>query len=140
MSRIFWDTNLFIYLLEGSGIFAAQVKSLRARMQARQDQLFTSALTFGEILVKPTELGDTKAIDYYRKLLRTSAIVLPFEENAAVVYAGLRQDRSLRPPDAIQLACAASVGMDLFITNDMRLHTKLVPGIKFIAPLDRVPI
>jgi len=140
MSRIFWDTNLFIYLFEDFGGFTSQVATLRSRMLTRGDELFTSAVTLGEILVKPMQKGDTKAVAYYQKLLTTTAAVLPFEEKAAVVYARLRVDRSLRPPDAMQLACAASAGVDLFITNDVRLHSRQIPGIQFIVPLDRVPI
>ncbi len=140
MSRVFWDTNLFIYLFEDFGGFTSQVATLRSRMLTRGDELFTSAVTLGEILVKPMQKGDTKAVAYYQKLLTTTASVLPFEEKAAVVYARLRGDRSLRPPDAIQLACAASAGVDLFITNDARLHSRQIPGIQFIVPLDRVPI
>jgi len=140
MSRVFWDTNLFIYLFEDFGGFTSQVATLRSRMLTRGDELFTSAVTLGEILVKPMQKGDTKAVAYYQKLLTTTAAVLPFEEKAAVVYARLRVDRSLRPPDAMQLACAASAGVDLFITNDARLHSRQIPGIQFIVPLDRVPI
>jgi hypothetical protein len=57
-------------------------------------------------------------------------------------YASLRQDRasSLRAADAIQLACAASAGVDLFVTNDNRLHGKHVSGIQFIVPLELVPL
>jgi uncharacterized protein len=140
MSRVFWDTNLFIYLFEDFGGFTSQVATLRSRMLTRGDELFTSAVTLGEILVKPMQMGDTKAVAYYQKLLTTAAAVLPFAEKAAVVYARLRADRSLRPPDAMQLACAASAGVDLFITNDARLHSKQISGIQFIVPLDRVPI
>ena len=140
MSRVFWDTNLFIYLFEDFGGFTSQVATLRSRMLTRGDELFTSAVTLGEILVKPMQKGDAKAVAYYQKLLTTTAAVLPFEEKAAVVYARLRADRSLRPPDAMQLACAASAGVDLFITNDARLHSKQISGIQFIVPLDRVPI
>jgi predicted nucleic acid-binding protein len=140
MSRIFWDTNLFIYLFESYGPLSKQVAALRSRMIARRDQLLTSAMTLGEILVKPNRSGDTKAAAYYQKLITTTAVVVPFEEKAALAYARIRTDRSLRPPGAIQLACAASEGVDLFITNDTRLHSKQIAGIQFIAPLDRAPI
>ena len=109
-------------------------------MIIRGDQLFTSAITLGEILVKPVQNGDAKAVAYYQKVISSTAVLIPFEENAALVYARVRADRSLRPPDAIQLACAASAGVDLFITNDILLHSKQIPGIQFIVPLDRVPI
>jgi predicted nucleic acid-binding protein len=66
--------------------------------------------------------------------------MLPLDIAAAKIYASLRSDRSLRAPDAIQLACAAAAGVDLFVTNDARLQGKHVNGIQFIVPLDRVPI
>lgn len=139
MSRIFWDTNLFIYLIEGSGTLLQQTKALREKMLVRGDELLTSTITLGEVLVKPIELRDAKAISFYENLLKTTARLLPFEEKAAMMYARLRADRTLRPPDVIQLACAATAGVDLFITNDTRLLTKQVPGIQFIVPLDRLP-
>ena len=140
MSRVFWDTNLFIYLFEDSGTLTDQVSILRGRMLARGDQLLTSTITLGEILVKPAGNGDAKAVAYYRDLVKNTALLVPFEEEAAMVYAQLRGDRSLRAPDAIQLACAGAAGVDLFITNDLRLQGKRVPGVQFIVALDRVPI
>jgi hypothetical protein len=58
MSRVFWDTHLFIYLFEDYGPLSKATAALRTKMLARGDQLLTSALTLGEILVKPTEQGD----------------------------------------------------------------------------------
>ena len=55
MSRIFWDTNLFIYLIEDHGELSERVAKLRKRMIERNDDLYTSTLTLGEILVKPLE-------------------------------------------------------------------------------------
>jgi predicted nucleic acid-binding protein len=140
MSVVFWDTNLFIYLWEDFGKLSGQVLALRSRMLTRGDELLTSAMTLGEILVKPIQSGDAKAVAYYQNLILTTATVIPFAEKAAIVYARLRADRSLRAPDTIQLACAAAAGTDLFITNDARLHSMQIPGIQFIVPLDRVPI
>jgi predicted nucleic acid-binding protein len=69
--------------------------------------------------------------------LRAIATIVPFDENAAPRYADIRADRTIRPPDAIQLACAAAAGVDLFITNDDRLSRKQVSGVKFITSLER---
>ncbi len=140
MSRIFWDTNLFIYLFEDYGGFSKAVANLRAKMLARGDQLLTSTLTLGEILVKPAEHADTELARKYEEAITATSILLSFDTEAARIYASLRCDRSLRAPDAIQLACAASAGVDLFITNDARLQGKHIAGIQFIASMDRVPI
>lgn len=140
MSRIFWDTNLFVYLIEDFGTLSDRVAELRARMLDRRDQLVTSALTLGEVLVKPIEAGRDDLREAYEDALSRGALILPFDRAAARSYGRIRSDRSIRPPDAIQLACASSNDVDLFITNDDRLSRKSIPGIQFISSLDRVPL
>jgi predicted nucleic acid-binding protein len=140
MSRVFWDTNLFIYLFEDYGKFSKTTVELRTKMIDRGDQLFTSALTIGEILVKPTQAGNAELCRKYERAISAAAVIIVFDLKAAKLYASVRTDRSVRAPDAVQLACAASAGVDLFVTNDSRLHGKHVPGIQFIVPLERVPI
>lgn len=140
MSRIFWDTNLFIYLFEDYQALSKITAELRQKMLSRGDQLLTSTLTIGEVLTKPLEFGAIDLCDRYEKAITTTSALVSFDLRAARIYASLRQDRALRAPDAVQLACAASVGVDLFVTNDGRLQGKHVAGIQFIAPLHSVPI
>jgi predicted nucleic acid-binding protein len=140
MSRIFWDTNLFIYLWEDYGDLSQAVQDLRTKMLRRGDQLLTSTFTLGEILVKPTLAGNIELCKKYEYAIASSALLIPLDTTVAKIYASIRRDRFLRAPDVIQLASAASVGADLFVTNDTRLQGKQVAGIQFIVPLDRVPI
>ena len=137
MSRIFWDTNLFVYLVEDRGARAEQVVALRHWMIEREDELLTSALTLGEVLVKPMETGDEELMRRYEHAIGAGATVLPFDDRAAPRFAAIRRDRSIGAPDAIQLACAAAARVDLFITNDDRLSRKNIRGIQFIQSLDR---
>lgn len=140
MSRIFWDTNLFIYLFEDYGELSKRVSSLRQSMLKRGDQLVTSTLTLGEVLVKPFERGEDELARKYERTITATSQMLPFDTKAAAIYARLRSDRSIRAPDAIQLACAAAAGVDLFITNDAHLQDKHVEGIQFIVSLERAPL
>jgi predicted nucleic acid-binding protein len=137
VSRVFWDTNLFIYLFEGRGPSAERVVELRQRMVERGDQLVTSALTLGELLVKPMEMANPALAERYQATIEQAALVLPFSAEVAPLYARIRADRGIRAPDAIQLACAAAAGVDLFVTNDDRLARRVVPGIQFIVSLER---
>ena len=137
MSRVFWDTNLFIYLIEDYGELSERVAGIRKRMNERRDELYTSALTLGEILIKPLEANDEILARRYEAALLQGAVVIPFDVDAARLYAGIRNDRAIRPPDAIQLACAAQARVDLFITNDDRLSTKSIPRIHFVTSLQR---
>ncbi|HUL34231.1 MAG TPA: type II toxin-antitoxin system VapC family toxin [Candidatus Eisenbacteria bacterium] len=140
MSRIFWDTNLFLYLFKGSAQYGRRVAEFREAMLRRGDLPVTSTLTLGEVLVKPVKEGDTRLQREYSAAIPAAAVLLPFDEKAAQVYAQLRSDKSVRAPDAIQLACAGSFGVDLFVTNDSRLHALPVQGIQFITSLERLPI
>jgi predicted nucleic acid-binding protein len=140
MSRVFWDTNLFIYLFEDYGALSKAVAQLRSKMLERGDQLLTSTLTLGEILVKPTERGESELCVKYERAISSAATLIGFDVKAAKVYAALRSERSLKAPDAIQLACASSASVDLFVTNDERLQGRHVDGIQFIVPLEKVPI
>ena len=137
MSKIFWDTNLFVYLVEDLGERAERVATLRHRMVERGDELLTSALTLGAVLVKPLEAGNDELARRYEMVIGTSATVLSFDSQAARKFAEIRKSGSIRPPDAIQLACAAATGTDLFITNDERLSRKVVQGIHFIQSLEK---
>jgi predicted nucleic acid-binding protein len=140
VSRIFWDSNIFIYLFENNPDFSQTVEDLWKNMLRRRDQLLTSSLTLGEVLVKPAAMGDYALCRQYESTLQNSATILPFELKAARRYSAIRSSTTIKGPDAIQLACASEAGVDLFVTNDRRLQGKQVEGIQFIASLDQVPI
>jgi predicted nucleic acid-binding protein len=140
MSKVFFDTNVFIYMFEGIEPNRTRTLEIRKRILERGDRIVTSAMTLGEVLVKPTKLAQTSLIEQYDRAIRSTAQVVSFDASVAWRYASLRATHTLRNADAIQLACAAHFGVDLFITNDKNLHKLDVPGIGFIAPLDKVPL
>ena len=140
MSRVFWDTNLFIYLFEGSSAMSQRVVQLRESMRSRGDQLLTSALTLGEVLVKPIRSGEPDLVRAYEEAITQTAMVVPFDAKAARIFARLRASRTVSAPDAIQLACASVAGTDVFITNDERLQRNQVEGIQFVVSLENSPL
>jgi predicted nucleic acid-binding protein len=137
VSRIYWDTMLFIYWLEDHPQFAKRVGAIRARMEQRGDQLITGAFTFGEVLAGVYRKGSADLARESRRLLESVVSqVIPFDLETAEHYARIRGTLGLLPADAIHLASAAQAGTDLFLTNDKKLMGKFVPGIQFIAMLD----
>lgn len=140
MARIFWDTNLFIYLFERNAEWSDRVIEFRRRMVERGDELLTSYLTVGEALTKPRETGNAFLEKSYLSFFVNGPVELvALEIEAAKRYSDIRGHWRIRPADAIQLACAAAAGTDLFVTNDNRLSTMAVPGITFITGIDRIP-
>jgi predicted nucleic acid-binding protein len=140
MARIFWDTNLFIYLFEHNAKWSGRVVEFRRRMLERGDELFTSYLTVGEALTKPREMGNAFLEKSYLNFFVNGPVeLIAFEFEAAKRYADIRGRWRIRPPDAMQLACAAAAAIDLFVTNDSRLSATTVPGITFITGIERIP-
>jgi len=141
MSRIFLDTNFFIYLIEGAGPRAVRAQYLAHAFVSRRDEILTSVMTVGEVLVMPFRHGDFALARRYRQAFKGKGVtVLPFVEPAAEAFARIRNRGSIKPPDAIQLATAATAGCDLFLTNDDRLQGTTVPGIHFITTFEKAPI
>ena len=118
--KVFWDTNLFIYLWENSELTD---KALRLAEQLSNEGavLCTSSLTLGEILVRPFSEEKLEEVENYVHWFQDIEII-SFGQREAITFARLRgQIPALKPPDAIQLSCAVSAGATQFVTNDNRL-------------------
>jgi predicted nucleic acid-binding protein len=138
MSRIYWDTMLFIYWLEENPDFGKRVDAIWSQMQKRNDQLITGALSLGEVLAGAYRRGaDRERIAEVRAAFESAVSeVIPFTAEAADLFGQIKGSAKIPSADAIHLACAASVGTDLFLTNDKNLVGRVIPGIHFIAGLD----
>jgi len=137
MSRIYWDSMLFVYFLEGHSQFGPRVRQIHQEIIRRGDSLCTSIFTVGELLTGPEKTKAFLRVKETKEYFQSEEIVLiPFTIRTAEVYAKIRAANSVLPADAIHLASAAEAQADLFLTNDKKLQRLNIPGIKFIAGLD----
>lgn len=137
MSLVYWDTMLFVYLIEKHPEHAARVRQILAAIDKRRDSLCTSVFTLGEILTGAYKREAVEVAAQVREILRPPRVeLLPFTAKTADVFARIRAENRVTPADAIHLACAAEAGVNLFLTNDRRLTGLIVPGIDFIAGMD----
>lgn len=137
MSRIYWDTMLFIYWIEDHPRYGRRVLQLLEKMKQRQDQLCTSSFAVGEVLVGPYKADAAETARTIRNVFRLPLIeVIPYTAETSDLYARIRAKHGVSAADAIHLACAAQARIDLFLTNDNALIGKVIPGIQFIAGLD----
>jgi len=137
MRRIYWDSMLFVYFLEGNAQFGARVRQIHQEMTKRGDLLCTSIFTLGELLTGPEKTKAFARVKETKEYFESEEVeLIPFTIRTAEAYAKIRAANSVLPADAIHLASAADVQADLFLTNDKELQRLNVPGIKFIAGLD----
>jgi predicted nucleic acid-binding protein len=134
MSRIFWDSMLFNFLLDDHPHYATRVRDILERSLNRGDSLFTSHLVLGEVMAGAERSPNRhKRIAVQSEFDKLGFLYLPFDGGAVGPFSLLRARTKVRTADAIHLACAASAGIDLFLTGDKELVKLDVPGIQFIA-------
>ena len=136
MSLVYWDSMLFVYLLEPHPVFGPAVDALLDGVIRRGDTLCTSIFCAGEVLAGPRKSGSASAADAVKRFFSSGNIlVLPFTIETADRFAIIRAGTRVNPADAVHLAAAAEAGVDLFFTNDHALQKLSIPGIKFFADL-----
>ena len=105
MSRIYWDSMLFIYWLDDNPLFAKRVTAIHSRMREREDQLITSAFTLGEVLAGAYRRGMAPRASEVRDLLLSLVSELAsFTADTADHYARIRGTSGVTAADAIHLA------------------------------------
>lgn len=137
MSLVYWDSMLFVYMLEAHSIYGPVVGRLLNSMIRRGDTLCTSVFSAGEVLAGPRRRGSSSEVDMIKQFFAGGTVrVLAFTLETADRFASIRAANRVRPADAIHLATAAEAGVDVFFTNDTELRKNSIPGIKFFADLD----
>lgn len=118
--RVYLDTNIFIYGIEGFERFEDEVGALFSAVDRGNIEAATSELTLAEALVKPFEEGNMTHQQIYQETLqsRASFHLVPVNRPLLVESARLRAATGLRLPDAIHLAAAQEVECSTLLTND----------------------
>ena len=137
MTRVYWDSMLFIYLLEENPAFCEKVRKILNQIVSREHILSTSVFSIGEILTGPRKQGSISGVDAVKRYFLSGAVdILPFTEATADRYSIIRGANRVSQADGIHLASAAESGTDVFFTNDDDLRKLSIPGIKLFADLD----
>jgi uncharacterized protein len=137
VNRVYWDSMMFIYLLEANPVFGPKVRRMHEGMLRRGDILCTSIFTVGEVLTGPRKRNDLAGLGALKKFFGGTEIeILPFTTEAADRYSMIRASARVHQADGIHLAIAAAAGVDLFVTNDDELRRLTIKGIRFFADVD----
>lgn len=127
------DSMIFIYLLDEDERFWDKVEALFDRIESGEIKAVTSIVSVIEILSPDKYLDDNQTkTEISRFFQETPGLaVFPVDWEISQKAAELRREnRSLRTPDAIQLATAIIGGADIFITNDRKLRSLKLGSLK----------
>lgn len=118
--RVYLDTNIFIYLIEGNDRYQGITNELAKSLSNDDFEAFSSHITLTEILPPLVKRGDEDVISATIDLLKDSGLTSLAAADADVcIQAGfLRGELGMKTPDAIHVATAVSQRCDIFLTND----------------------
>jgi predicted nucleic acid-binding protein len=121
--RVYFDTMIFIYLIEGSDEFKNQLTEITNILLDGDTEIVTSELTLCETLVVPFRNNDIKMIDKYRQFIEKSGAfeLCPTTLDTYIRASLYRAQFGLKTSDSIHVATAVEAGCDVFITNDKPL-------------------
>lgn len=137
MSRIYWDSMIFIYWFENHPRYVRRIDQILGKMMQRGDLLCTSTFTLAEVLTGAYRRGDDELALRIKKGFENPSIqTLSFTTTTADLYARIRGSFRFSQADALHLASAAEAKTDVFLTNDQALVGKTVPGIQFVAGIN----
>lgn len=130
--RVYLDTNIFIYALEGYPEFVDELTEFFESLDEGSLSAVTSELTLAEVLVRPFMDGNTERQTAYQQALQSSQglEVVLVDRNVLIESARLRSVANLRLPDAIHGATARLTECETFLTNDRRLLA--IPNIEVV--------
>ena len=123
-ARIYVDTNIWIYFLEGHPSFAPKIRAFFLAANASSALLVTSEMTIAECLLKPARDGDEEKISAYEALFDGGNIeILPMDGALARRAALAGGALGLKLIDAIHYVSAREAGCRYFLTGDGRFKT-----------------
>lgn len=137
MGLIHLDAGVIIGFLDGDDAHHEAARAALSDALSRGDRLSIAASALAECLVGPARRGP-KAIDLVRTVIdRLPAPVVELNAEIATQAAVLRaRHRSLRLPDALVIATAATSGADHLITTDRKWPT--TKAMKLNVSIERI--
>lgn len=138
--KVYLDTNIIIYAVEGFADVAAQIRALLSAMDNAEIVALTSELTVAEVLVKPLKDKNETVQQAYKTFLTPTPVLqlAPVTRDVLEEAARVRAPTHLKLPDAIHLATAKLGGCDSFLTNDDLFKRVEAKNIKMLSELNLI--
>ena len=125
MKRLFLDTCVLIYFLEGYAEFGPAAKKLLAMVEKGDLKASISTLTLTELLTGPYRAkNDLLALEYHALLFHFPHLdIVDIDVDIAVEAARIRGTYNYSTPDSLLLSAALQVKAAAFVTTDRKLFS-----------------
>jgi predicted nucleic acid-binding protein len=136
--RVYVDSNVLIYAVEGVPATAGPAKELIKFLRTQRGLMFTSEITLAEVLAPSKRRGawplQAKRRAYLDLLVFSGTVnLVPITREILIHTADLRKIAPLKLPDAIHLETAIRSKCGFLVTGDTDFK-KLPSGMKKVNP------
>ena len=124
VSRLYLDTNLFIYFLEESTLFADKVEKVFNICEKENISVFTSEITITECLIGAYKKENLLLIEKYKDFFQeVSEIIniIPISSEILWDIPKVKAQSFLKLIDRLHITTAISCVCDGFLTNDKKI-------------------
>ena len=135
--RIGIDSNVLIYLLDGTGRLADVAGELIDGIAEGLAEGVLTTLALAEICSGPAQAGEPDLVERYADELRSleNVRLVSLTAEMAVDAAALRGRSGISLADAVHLASAVNAGATAFVTNDRRLKSTPQLAVIYLSQL-----
>ena len=118
--KIYFDTNIFIYIIEGSIQYQRTIDELTRSIIKKDFEAYTSYITLTEILPPLVKRANKDIISGTIEFIRGKGFfnLSSVHEEVCLQAGFLRGELGMKTPDALHVATAIHQGCTLFLTND----------------------
>lgn len=139
LKSLFLDTAPIIYYIEAHPLYGPLMKEMVDSCLSGDVEAYTSVITITEVLPKPVSQDKVQLVETFMHFLKDEEYLnlMSISPEIAEAAGGLRAKySSLKTMDALQIAAAIDAGVDIFVTNDIKL--KQVSEIRVVVLQDYV--
>jgi len=124
-SKIYIDTNLFIYYFENNPKYTSKVESIFEESIDKNIQLISSELLYLELLVLPNKERNNKILNLYKNIedYMPSLKLINISKEILIGASEIRARYNYRSPDSIHLATAKVEKCKYFYGADKNLKS-----------------
>lgn len=130
--RVYIDTNIFIYFLDGQEPFLTMVYPFLEALINGEIIGYTGDAVIAETMVQPYKLGNIAMIEQFKAFFAQDDFltILPHDDKAFDLAAKLSGTKGMKLVDSLHMATALQAGCDYLITHDKGI--KPVDGIRIV--------
>lgn len=122
-SKIYLDTNVFIYFFENNPKYIKKVEDLFEQSVNKNVSLVSSELLYLELLVLPYKEKNKKISNLYLNIEKyiPNLKLIPISKKILTMASKIRATYNYKSPDSIHLSTAKLEGCDMFCGSDKSL-------------------